>query len=131
MSTDVRQNDLLIGGVPVEYHAKTGTLHLAGQSFSVEEWLEFRRRIDLVLKHVTPPERWNEIREAMARQEKVSRLPLPLRTHQAQPTFTTSSFLGENIAAINSLERGRLKRAPRWLRWAYDAVVTKERYGKE
>ena len=131
MSVQVQLNDVLIGGKPVAFDSATGTLSIAGEEVTVEAWMELRRRIDLIMKRCVSPERWQEIKEEMARIDKVSRLPGVMREHQSQPTFTTSNFLGENFLAINELKRGRLKRAPKWLRWAFDAVVTKEGYGKD
>lgn len=127
----VRLNDVTIGGKPVAYDATTGNLSLADEEFTIEQWLEFRRRIDLLVKRSVSEGRWKEIKERMALTDKVSRLPMVMRDHQVQPAFTTSNFLGENFLAINELKRGRLKRAPKWLRWAFDAVVTKESYGKD
>ena len=131
MPNATQLTELVVGEMPVAFNGATGVLSLDAKELTVEAWLELRRRVDLIMKHEVPPARWQEIKEEMARIDKLSRLPGVMREHQAQPTFTTSNFLGENFLAINELKRGRLKRAPKWLRWAFDAVVTKEGYGKD
>jgi len=42
---------------------------------------------------------------------------------------SSSPFLRENLGPILSFRRGRLKKAPWWLRWLFHGVVTRERYG--
>lgn len=119
-----------VGGKLVGFTKSTSTLQLAGEDVPVEEWLEIRRRIDVILKRELTPADWQALREKMAWLGKKDRLPKELRDYEApQATRRASSFLGNNIDAINGLERGKLRKAPVWLRWLFDSVVTKEEYG--
>lgn len=124
----VRFNDVLMNGVPVEYKPSTGTLILAGEEYSMERWLETRRRIDMLLKRTLDPKDWKDLRERLAWLGKRDRLPIELRDYEAKKDHGASSFLSNNLTAINGRWRGFLRRAPWWLRWRYDAVVTKESY---
>ena len=83
----VQQHDLRFAGVPVEFDPLTGILKLAGEEFTVEGWIEFRRRVDLILKRMVSGERWQEIKEAMAWAEQRSRLPAALKTHVQPATL--------------------------------------------
>jgi hypothetical protein len=118
--------DVLLGGERVEYQPSTRTLLLAGEEFTLTEWLEIRRRIDLIVKRAMTDEDWQEYREQRNFMDKTSRLPQDMR--EAPPPWEGkgSSFLSKNIMDLTSRKRGRIKGAPWWLRWLFDAVVTKE-----
>ena len=122
----VRFNDLLMNGVPVEYNASTGTLILAGEEYTIERWLETRRRIDMVLKRTLNQADWKELREKLAWLGKRDRLPQELRDYEQPASVGGGSFLERNLEAISRQREGTLKRAPWWLRWAFPMVVTKE-----
>lgn len=123
----VRLNDVVVGGKPVEYNISTGTLSLAGDEIPLDGWLETRRRIDMIIKRTVTPAKWKELRGKLAWLGKRDRLPPELRDYEAPSQHqAASSFLTDNLDEINKLQHGKLRPAPWYLRWLYDAVVTKE-----
>ena len=97
---------LPVGGEPVGFTKSTGTVHLAGDDMTIEQWREVSRRIELLID-----------RDG-AKQKERSR----------DPGSGASSFLTKNVQAIHKMPRGYLKKAPWWLRWLIDGIVTKEEY---
>lgn len=106
------------------------TLTLLGKDMPFEEWLEIRRRIDLMLKHELTPEEWIELKEKMAWLGKRDRLPGELQDHVQPATQPAGDFLTRNWRQVTNHSEGTMKKAPWWLRWLYSAVVTKEQYVK-
>ena len=48
---------------------------------------------------------------------------------KAAPILSLSAeFILENHEGINSMKRGKLKKAPWWIRWLFDSIVTKEEF---
>ena len=94
-----------LGGKRVGYTRSTRTLHLAGDDVTPEGWVTLRTRVDKILR------RAGVIKEA----------PNPARG-------VSSNFLSVNHEQIQVFKRGVLKRAPFWLRWLFEGVVTKESY---
>jgi hypothetical protein len=46
-----------------------------------------------------------------------------------KPVLSLSAeFILENHKGLNEMTRGKLKKAPWWLRWLFDAIVTKEAF---
>lgn len=125
----VRLNDVLVGGQPVGYDIPAGILSIAGEEFTVDRWLETRRRIDMILKRTLSPEDWKALREKLAWLGKRDRLPQELRDYEQPASHAASSFLTRNLDIINSLDGGRLKKAPWWLRRFFPLVVAKEGHG--
>lgn len=102
-------NKVKVGGEPVGYTKSTGTLHLAGEDLTFEQWQELERRVNLLFQ-----------RDGKAKPGR--------KNVQADPAHGTSSFLSQNLKAILSRDKGKIKDAPWWLRWLYDAVITKQEY---
>lgn len=121
--------DLKLGGQPVVFDQATGCLSLAGEEVPLAQWLETRRRIDLLMKRGLTEAGWKALREQLAWLGKRDRLPQELRDHETPPAPPASGFLTHNLEAINRLKAGTLKVPPFWLRWLYGAVVTKDGLG--
>ena len=49
-------------------------------------------------------------------------------TQVGQKSYGGHPFLIKNLDAINKSKRGYIKPAPRFLRWFFDGIVTKENY---
>ena len=124
--TQNHSETLSLDGKPVVYNSATGTVTLGEQEMTIDEWLEFRRRIDLIVKRLMSRTQWQETKEKMATLDKNSRLPTTMREHQTRSSYPAGNFFVANLEPINRQKRGRMKRAPWYLRWFYDAVVTKE-----
>ncbi len=119
-------NTVRIGGEPVAYDRIAHTLRLAGDEYTLQEWLEFRRRVDLIVSREMTEEEWKEYREERNFIDKRSRLPQAMREPPPPWEGRSSSFLSANVSAINRFRRGLLIEAPWWLRWLFDGVVTKQ-----
>lgn len=102
----IQLNGHVIGGEPIAYTHSTQTLHIADEDWPIERWLATVRRVQGVLEHAGVAE--------------------PARARGQDPNHGSSTFLSANVRAIISRERGRLRPAPWWLGWLFDAVVTKE-----
>jgi hypothetical protein len=97
---------VFLAGHNIEYNSQSRLLKLAGEEITPEAWLELRFRVDSLLMHAG----------VFAKGQDVAK-------------GKSSSFLTNNHVAIHKLPRGRLKKAPWWLKWLFDAVVTKEELG--
>ena len=86
----------------------TGTLQLAGDDFTVEQWQEMERRINLFFTRAGLQED-------------------PKKSKRNDPNAGTSSFLTANLRQILGREEGLIKDPPFWLKGLYSGVVTKER----
>lgn len=51
---------------------------------------------------------------------------IPGRKDGAAHPLRSTNFIYENIQEINATKRGKLKKAPWWLRWKFDKVITKD-----
>lgn len=118
-----------VGGERVGYTRSSQTLHLAGKDLSIAEWLEIRRRIDLILKHEMGEADWQALKEKMAWMGKLDRLPPGLREHEAPRGQPANNFISQNFEFLNGLGEGEAKRPPWWLSWLYQAVATKGKGG--
>jgi len=96
----------LVGGEPVGFTESTGTLHLAGEDFSLEKWQELERRINLFFHRAGLLEKGKR---------------------QGDPASGSSSFLTANLKEILARETGIIKDPPILLRGLYSGVITKER----
>ena len=91
-------------GMPsVAFTRSTLTLRIGGRDCSAQEWIDYRGKVDSLLLH----------------EGVVKKVPEPNRGR-------SSDFLSVNVERIVGMKRGRLKPAPWWLRWLFDAVVSKE-----
>jgi len=106
-SGTTRLTKVLVGGTPVGFTKPTGTLHLAGDDLTLEQWQEIERRINLFY-----------IRAGL--------IADPKKDRSRDPAAGSSSFLTRNLRQILTRERGAIKPAPFWLKWLYDGVITKE-----
>ena len=91
------------GGHPVGFKRSTQTLKIGGEDWTPAKWIDFRGRVDTIMVH----------------EGLVQKGPEPTKVR-------SSNFLGANVEEIIACQRGRMKRAPWWLRWLYDQIVTKE-----
>jgi len=94
-----------VGGKPVGFTESTGTLHLAGDDLTLEQWQELERRINLFFQ-----------RAGLLDKEK----------RVGDPNSGSSSFLTANLKQILSRETGIIKDPPLWLRGLYSGVISKE-----
>ena len=100
---------VLVGGEPIRIEGST--LHMAGEEYNPQAWLDLRRRID----------------QAYFRGGFLEEVGPPKAPWEGQ----SSSFLTNNTMAIVNHDRGKFQSAPWWLRWLYSAVVTKETYDND
>ncbi|MAH51043.1 hypothetical protein CMI37_34825 [Candidatus Pacearchaeota archaeon] len=110
--TDSGVKKLTFGNFFIDHKAvvldiEEGKVNLAGNWYTPQEWSERARRVT----------------EAM---QKHGLLPLEpvmksTRSHGSHP------FLIGNLKYINSAKRGHIKKAPWWLRWLYEGVVSKDK----
>jgi len=105
--TRIDLNKVIVGGKPVGFTTPTGTLHLAGDDLTLEQWQEIERRINLFF-------------------ERAGLIKSPRKNRASDPAHGTSSFLSRNLKQILARDKGLLKDPPFWLRWLYSGVVTKE-----
>lgn len=94
----------IIGKRPVQFNELEETMIIADTSFTAQEWISFRNRIDLTFAHIGA----------------VKKAPEPSRSQAA------NNFLTANLSFINKQEEGMLKRPPWFLRPFYSAVAGKE-----
>lgn len=104
--TDIKINDLVIGGEPVGFSESTGTLQLAGDDFTLEDWQKLEKRINKLFER------------AGLLQPKKKRI---------DPNGGASSFLSANLKEILGREDGLIKAPPFWLKGKYSGVITKEK----
>jgi len=97
----------LVGGKPVGFTESTGTLHLAGDDLSLEEWQELEKRINLLFY-------------------RAGIIKDPRKHSESDISSGTSSFLTANLRQILSRDKGIIKDPPFWLRGLYSGVITKE-----
>ena len=87
------------------YEKATGTLYLANEEITADEWHELAHRINtLVTGHAG-------IRK---------------KRGDGDPNGGTSNFLTRNLTQILKRQRGVIKNPPFWFRVFYDGVITKE-----
>jgi len=98
---------VIVGGEPVGFTKSTGTLHLAGDDLTLEQWQELERRINLLYHRAG----------LLDSKKRVG----------ADPNAGTSSFLTANLRQILNREEGLIKDPPWWLKGLYSGVITKER----
>ena len=79
--------DLHLGDMPVAFDPATKTLRVGNADVPLVEWLEFRRRVDLLMKRNFSTEEWRQLTEQMAWLGKRDRLPMALREYE-QPRIT-------------------------------------------
>ena len=103
---EVKLTKVIVGGEPVGFKKSTGLLHLAGSDYSLKEWQELERRVNLFFK----------------RAELL--IPETVSDHNAG----SSSFLTTNVNQILKRTSGVIKNPPWWLRGLYSGVITKEEY---
>ena len=96
-------NNVKVGNIPLSFDEKAGILNLAGDEITIDEWREIERRIETLV---------------------TGRAGLRKKKNMAPPVF--SNFVTANLPFINKSNRGRMKKAPFWLKPFYTAVVTKE-----
>jgi hypothetical protein len=100
-----------VGGQEFGITKSTKTLHIAGDDWSVEKWHDLVDRVHIALTR-------DGLVNGVSSKGKLAR----------DPSFGMSTFLSNNVGQIHRQKRGFLKRAPIWLRWLYESVVTKEDY---
>ncbi len=83
--------------------AATGEIVIDGSPLLASEWQSLNKRV-----------------EACFRRTGIIKNPKPA------PTPVASRFIIDNLAALNKVERGKVKNAPFPLSLFYDAVITKE-----
>jgi len=110
MKPDTTLTKVIVGGEPVAFTKKSGTLHLGGEELTLKQWQEIERRINLFY-----------IRAGMIKDPKKNRA--------ADPNSGTSSFLTHNVQEVLRREVGTIQDPPWYLRGKYSGVITKERYG--
>lgn len=93
---------------PVTLHKKEQQLEIDGGTMRLNEWLAWSERVTTFLYR-----------------EEV--LPKPENT-EAPRSHGSAPFLVQNISAMNTFKRGKIKRAPWFLRWLFDGIITKEEY---
>jgi len=101
-------NKVTVGGIPLSFDNETRLLTLGPDKLTVDEYRELERHIDVMI---------------------TGRLGIRKRERHGIPHI--SEFVGHNLSFINKSERGRMKKAPFWLRLFFDAVVTKEELPRE
>jgi len=109
---EIQLKKVLVGGKPVGWDNSTGTLHLAGEEVTLEQWQEIERRINLFYS-----------RKGLIKD--------PRKNKGSDPNSGTSSFLTNNVRQILDREVGIMKNPPFWLKWLYSGVITKERYSRD
>ena len=102
----INLSKVIVGGEPVGFTRSTGILQLAGGDFTLKEWQELERRINLFFT-----------RAGLLQDEK----------QRSDPNSGSSSFLTHNLRQILDREEGIIKNPPMWLRGLYSGVITKER----
>ena len=105
---DIKLTKVVVGGEPVGFTKSTGTLHLAGSDYTLEQWQEIERRINLFYS-------------------RAGLITDPMKDKRRDPNAGTSSFLTANLRQILARDMGLIKDPPFWLRGLYSGVVTKER----
>jgi len=90
--------------VPFEIDIPTGMLRFDAGEMPASEWAAYSARIQRNLERA-----------------QLVNVPKP----KPRPSLS-AQFIAENYSAINAAKRGRMKRAPWWLRLFYDFVVGKE-----
>ena len=107
----IELNNVVIGGYPVAFEGDGDitTVELSGTTFDAAQWHRVKERIDKVF-----------VRAGLG----------PVKDEQAKPRkgSVPSNFFSANHIAIGGMSRGVLQPVPWWLRWKYDAVVTKEEF---
>lgn len=96
---------LIVGGKPVGYTKSTGTLHLAGDELTLEQWQELERRANLFF-------------------ERAGLIKAPHKGND--PNAGTSRFLTVNLKQILARDEGLIKDPPWWLKGLFSGVITKE-----
>ncbi len=84
----------------------TGEVTLAGTTISDQEWTKLRRRVDRTL-----------LRKGFGD-----------TTAREVATPAGTRFIQHNLGALNNVSRGYVQRAPKWLSWFCDHIITKDRY---
>ena len=96
-------NRVLIADSPVAFDEEWN-VRVAGQWMTPEEWESIRDRVD------APLMRANRLKKAVG----------------ATRSYGSHPFLIGNLRYINAARRGLIKKAPFWLRWLYEGIVTKD-----
>jgi hypothetical protein len=104
-------NKLMVGGEPIGITRSTQLLDIAGEEWTLERWQDAVDRVNSMLIQ----ERWIEDPSKNVKSTDIN--------------AGSSSFLSNNVTEILIRTRGKIKRAPFWVRWAYDSVITKESLG--
>jgi hypothetical protein len=99
-----------IAGEPIEFNGEEHKIVIGGDALAVEDWLELRRRIDLMFR----------------RAGRIEFVAPPKAPWEGK----TSNFLTRNVREIHDQSRGFLKDPPWILRPFFDKVVTKDDYDK-
>lgn len=118
-------NTMAIKGIDVgerhtEFDSVDGVVTIAGTTFTVLEWFEFRYRVDLLFERAGCLER--------------------VRPPGNRDTEGSSSFLTKNVKTILRLDRGMIVEIPapngpydeahiEWVKERYSMLITKEQYG--
>ncbi len=106
MMVDIKLNSVIVGGEPVGFSESTGTLQLAGDDFTLEDWQKLEKRINKLYERAGLIKKHNGA---------------------SDPNRGTSSFLTHNLKQILSRDEGIIKDPPFWLKGLFSGVVTKER----
>jgi hypothetical protein len=102
----IRLNNVIVGGMAVEFESSTATLSLAGDSFTLEKWQKLEKRINKFYERAGVLNRKNG---------------------QKDPNSGTSSFLTHNLRQILDRDMGIIQDPPFWLKGRYSGVITRER----
>ena len=90
------------GGLALRYDPPSRTIQLGDDVLPVDDWHSLRNHVERVL-----------IRGG---------------AYPPRPPVKVNQFLNRNMEDLVKVKRGRVQRAPWWLRWAFDSVITKEEY---
>ena len=100
-----------VGGQEIGFTKSERMMHVAGEDMTYERWCEIVERVD-----------------RMAIRSGWKGKP-PKFGNAAPLEGRGSNFLSENLSEIVEVrKRGHIRKAPFWLRWAYDGIITKESY---
>jgi len=95
--------------VPVEFDGDKGTLTFDAGTMPAVRWVDYADRIT----------------------KNLIRLGMIANPPAAKAVSLAGQFIANNRQTISAAKRGRIKRAPIWLRWYCDSVVTKEPFVDE
>ncbi len=112
--------------LPVIYDQAEKELTVAAVKFTLEEWVGFRREMDVLLNHLVSPAEWQELSEKLAWLGKTDRLPPELREYEKSKGVPSTSFIDRNFEALIKIKSGIVKHPPAELKDKYIAVIEED-----